>query len=177
MKNYFWGLDLSGTTQGAGGTGGLLLIQAGSNSYLPAYDAMGNVHGLLKASDGSLAACYEYDAFGKTLRESGPYATSNSIRYSTQYTDLETGLVYYGRRYYSPALGRFINRDPIEEAGGSNLYAFCGNNGVNGYDYLGMDQTPDRIIYEGSPPSGPPAWLPAFLSRMRGCDYSFILRS
>ena len=40
-----------------------------------------------------------------------------------------------GRRYYNPALGRFINRDPIEEAGGSNLYAFCGNNGVNRYDY------------------------------------------
>jgi len=37
----------------------------------------------------------------------------------------------HGSRYYSPSLGRFINRDPIEEAGGLNLYGFCGNDGVN----------------------------------------------
>jgi hypothetical protein len=36
-------------------------------------------------------------------------------------------------------LGRFINRDPIEEQGGLNLYAFVRNNGVNTWDYLGMD--------------------------------------
>jgi RHS repeat-associated protein len=36
-------------------------------------------------------------------------------------------------------LGRFINKDPIEEEGGFNLYAYCGNNGVNKWDYLGMD--------------------------------------
>jgi hypothetical protein len=34
---------------------------------------------------------------------------------------------------------RFLNRDPIEEAGGLNLYAFCGNDGVNRFDLLGMD--------------------------------------
>jgi len=94
---------------------------------------------MIKASDGSLAAAYEYDAFGQTLRESGTYAASNPFRYSTKYTDIETGLVYYGLRYYSPSLGRFVNRDPIEEAGGINLYAFVGNNGVNGWDYLGMN--------------------------------------
>ncbi len=42
-----------------------------------------------------------------------------------------------GQRYYSPSLGRFINHDPIEEQGGLNLYGFCGNNGVNGWDVLG----------------------------------------
>ena len=44
-----------------------------------------------------------------------------------------------GLRYYSPSLGRFINKDPIEEKGGLNLYAFCRNNGVNGWDVLGND--------------------------------------
>jgi hypothetical protein len=52
---------------------------------------------------------------------------------------IETGLVYYGLRYYSPTLGRFINKDPIEEQGGLNLYGFCANNGVNCWDYLGMN--------------------------------------
>ncbi|MCF7761430.1 MAG: hypothetical protein K9M98_13100, partial [Cephaloticoccus sp.] len=44
-----------------------------------------------------------------------------------------------GHRYYSPSLGRFIYRDPIEEQGGINLYSFVGNNAVNAWDYLGMD--------------------------------------
>jgi len=43
-----------------------------------------------------------------------------------------------GHRYYSPSLGRFINRDPIEEQGGINLYSFIGNDPVNRWDLLGM---------------------------------------
>jgi hypothetical protein len=43
-----------------------------------------------------------------------------------------------GQRYYSPSLGRFINRDPIEEQGGINLYAFVRNNAINRWDYLGL---------------------------------------
>lgn len=44
---------------------------------------------------------------------------------------------------YKPASGRayFLNQDPISEQGGLNLYAFCGNNGVNRWDHLGMYQT------------------------------------
>lgn len=43
-----------------------------------------------------------------------------------------------GHRYYDPRNGRFINRDPIEESGGHNLYRFGGNDGINSWDYLGM---------------------------------------
>lgn len=42
-----------------------------------------------------------------------------------------------GHRYYDPKNGRFINRDPIEETGGLNLYGFCGNDAVNRWDVLG----------------------------------------
>jgi RHS repeat-associated protein len=148
-KSYFWGMDIGGAGQTAGGIGALLMIQDTSQTYMPVYDAMGNVHGLIKASDGSLAAAYEYDAFGNTLRMSGPYATSNPFRFSTKFTDDETGLVYYGRRYYSPSQGRFLGRDPIEEKGGLHLYAFCRNNAVNGYDYLGMLGGAEIIAYDG----------------------------
>jgi RHS repeat-associated protein len=140
VKSTFWGLDLSGTLQGAGGVGGLLMVQDGGQTYLPAYDALGNVHAHINASDGSLATVYEYDAFGNTLRESGTYAASNPFRFSTKYTDIETSSVYYGHRYYSPTLGRFINKDPIEEQGGLNLYGFVGNNSVNKWDYLGLSE-------------------------------------
>jgi len=148
-KNYFWGLDLSGSMQGAGGVGGLLAIEDDGDILLPAYDAMGNLHALMTTasatingtsySAGDIVAAYEYDAFGQTLRETGAYAGDNPFRFSTKYTDNETSLVYYGHRYYSPSLGRFINRDPIEEQGGINLYSFVGNNAVNAWDYLGMD--------------------------------------
>jgi hypothetical protein len=50
-------------------------------------------------------------------------------------------------RYYSAKLGRFLNQDPIEEAGGINLYAFCGNDGVNRFDLLGTD--PQDITING----------------------------
>jgi len=175
LRNYFWGLDLSGTGQGAGGVGALVMIQDSGNSYLPVYDGTGNVHGLLKASDGTLAACYEYDAFGKVLRESGAYAATNPFQFSTKYTDIETGLVYYGQRYFSPSLGRFINRDPIAESGGLNLYGFCGNNGVNGWDILGMTQSIDGIIPESPPEyTGPGNGVPAGSS---ADGYNALLRA
>jgi RHS repeat-associated protein len=50
-----------------------------------------------------------------------------------------------GLRYYSPSLGRFLNQDPIEEQGGINLYAFVGNDGVNGWDYLGTQPSHSRL--------------------------------
>jgi hypothetical protein len=48
------------------------------------------------------------------------------------------GLIAYQLRSYSPRLGRWLNRDPIEEEGGVNLYAFCSNDGVAITDSLGQ---------------------------------------
>ncbi|TAE90030.1 MAG: RHS repeat-associated core domain-containing protein, partial [Verrucomicrobia bacterium] len=45
---------------------------------------------------------------------------------------------YYGYRYYHPQTGRWINRDPIEENGGLNLYSFIDNKSINALDYLGL---------------------------------------
>ncbi len=45
---------------------------------------------------------------------------------------------YWGLRYYSFTLGRWINRDPIEEEGGLNLYVFVENDGINSFDSLGL---------------------------------------
>jgi RHS repeat-associated protein len=139
-RSYVWGLDWSGGRQGAGGVGGLLLVRdaATGANYQPAFDGNGNLMGLVNRATGALDAAYEYDGFGNTLRESGAYAASNPFRFSTKYYDADTNLIYYGRRYYSPTLGRFISRDPKEEMGGLNLYAFVRNNPVNRWDYLGM---------------------------------------
>jgi len=139
FSSYVWGLDLSGNLADGGGVGGLLAIKqaAGSLWHLPYYDANGNVHALVNRASGAVSAAYEYSPFGETLRAAGTYAAANSFRFSTKYADTETGLLYYGRRYYNPTLGRWLGRDPIEEKGGLHLYAFCGNNAVNRYDVLG----------------------------------------
>ena len=63
------------------------------------------------------------------------------------FTKTASGVRYYGFRFYSPSQGRFLNRDPIEEAGGLNLYAFVRNDPVNHWDYLGLklDSFPSNI--------------------------------
>jgi RHS repeat-associated protein len=55
-----------------------------------------------------------------------------ALRYDTKQ------VFFYGFRYYDPATGRWPNRDPIEEEGGLNLYAFVANTPLNWWDYLGQ---------------------------------------
>ena len=54
------------------------------------------------------------------------------------YTDSETGLVLLGARYYCPAIGRFISRDPAGFVNGPNVYAYCGDDPVNFSDPSGL---------------------------------------
>jgi RHS repeat-associated protein len=138
-RSYAWGLDLSGSAQGAGGVGGLLQIRDNdqNKTLFPCYDGNGNITALLNADTGGVEASYEYSPFGELQRCAGAYATANPFRFSTKWQDDESGLIYYGVRYYAPREGRFLGRDPIAEEGGLNLYGFCGNDGVNHTDYLG----------------------------------------
>jgi RHS repeat-associated protein len=147
-KSYLWGQDLSGRLAdgdgNAGGIGGLALVTHYSGSvshHFPFYDGNGKVSALVNAADATVSARYEYGPFGELIRASGPMAKDNPFRFSTKFCEDESGLVYYGYRYYSPTMGRFINRDPIEEDGGNNLYAFVRNNPLNAFDALGMDGT------------------------------------
>ena len=116
----------------------ILLISAGGNTFLPGYDGNENVGSLIDANTGTIAALYEYDSFGRVLKAVGQHAGANPFRFSSQYTDLETGLNYYGHRFYDPEIGRWLSRDPAQEDGGLNLYGFVDNDGVNHVDYLGL---------------------------------------
>ena len=138
---YHWGKDLSGTIGGAGGVGGLLYLKRNGAIYVPWYDAYGNVIGYWDAQ-GNVVAEYTYDAFGKLIASSGPMANVFSLRYSTKYFDPETRFYYYGYRFYSPELKRWITRDPIGEEGGVNLYLALGNNMLGNIDPLGTQPFP-----------------------------------
>jgi RHS repeat-associated protein len=134
LVSYTRGLDLSGTMQRAGGIGGLLARSHGysggnwtAHSYYHS-DGNGNVTALMRASTAVtnqlMVAKYLYDPYGNTLGQWGPLADANVYRFSSKEFHANSGLYYYGFRFYDPNLQRWINRDPIGEVGGINLYGF-----------------------------------------------------
>ena len=137
IRSYMRGIDL----QGAGGVGGVLEVKyagtAVTNCFV-AYDGNGNVASLINAADGTVIADYEYDPFGQTLRKTGPMASANPMRFSTQWTDDNLGDIKYLYRTYIPNLGKWASRDPIQELGGLNVCNYEDNNPVNSLEMLGL---------------------------------------
>jgi RHS repeat-associated protein len=148
QDTFTWGLDASGSLQGAGGVGGLLatrLVSSSNTDYFPTYDGNGNVSEYLGIT-GDNVSHYEYDPFGTLTRRTGSTSTRLQYRFSTKPRDFNTGLYYYGYRWYDPVTGRWPSRDPIEESGGVNLYGFVGNDGVGHFDLLGLVGDGHHII-------------------------------
>jgi RHS repeat-associated protein len=133
---YTRGNDLSGSLEGAGGIGGLLARSHGysggnwnTHSFYHA-DGGGNVTMLLNSLQAGVAQ-YRYDPFGRTLSQTGDLAAANLYRFSSKELHAKSGMYYYGFRFYEPHLQRWINRDPIGELGGINLYGFVANDPPN----------------------------------------------
>ena len=155
---------------GAGGVGGLLSMTHNvggvTNTYFYAYDGNGNVRVLVKADAANPTASaiverYAYDGFGRELAGSTTSATSvNGFRFSTKQLDRESGTNYYGYRYYASADGRWINRDPILEKGGWNLYAMVGNDAILFIDSNGLIKIPGTPIDVGPMPTAPGPFVP-----------------
>ena len=137
QMEYFWGKDVSGVLDGAGGVGGLLYVRKNSTEiFVPLYDAQGNVIAYVDQS-GEFVAKYTYDAFGNAIMQTGARANELNIRFSTKYFDAESQLYYFGKRYYCPQIARWMTRDPAGEDASLNLYAYCGNDGMNRIDPYG----------------------------------------
>ena len=136
LRNHLWGIDLSGTMDGAGGAGGLLCVTDGTGTYYPAYDGNGNICAYANTT-GALAAEYEYSPFGKPAA-SGAKAADLPFQFSTQYYDKETGTLHYKYREYDLDIMRWTTQDPIGEDGGKNLYGFVLNNPVKYFDLYGL---------------------------------------
>jgi len=111
--------------------------------FFYAHDANKNVSALVSATDGTLAATYDYDPFGNLISCNEELGTTNheplnSFRFSNEYEDHETGFLAYKYRYYDTTTGSWLNRDPIEEQGGVNLYGFVGNETIGSFDIYGL---------------------------------------
>ena len=120
-----------------GNIAGILSRTTADGPAFYGYDDRGNV-ALLTNSAGQDVGHYRYDAFGNTLESVGARAGENPYRFSTKELHGPSGLYDFGYRFYSPGMGRWLNRDPIREAGGVNLYGMVGNNPVNAVDAYGL---------------------------------------
>ena len=101
------------------------------------HDAIKNVTSIFDSHQ-TRRARYEYTSFGGLLTAEGDMAQENTFRSSCEHADDELGLVYYNYRHLNPADGRWINRDPIAEQGGWNLYRIVKNGITYDTDCLGL---------------------------------------
>ena len=159
---YTHGPDLSGIVGSAGGIGGILSVStniaATSASKYFHSDAMGNVI-LVSDSDGEQLASYGFTPFGKLVSQIGGYRAR--FLFSSKEHDLEGSLVHYGLRFFSPAMGRWLSRDPIGERDVLNLYSYVANRPLFSVDPLGREIfLPGQPGYPSDLPPGPDAPAP-----------------
>lgn len=125
-----------GSTSYVYGPDGLPISQitnAGAVTYLH-HDQLGSTR-LLSNASGTTIASFSYDAYGKLAGSTGTATTA--LGFAGQYTDAETGFQYLRARYYDPATGQFVSRDPIA-AQTREVYGYASNNPLNLSDPSGL---------------------------------------
>lgn len=122
-------------------------MQQGANTYYYHANALGSAIAITDNS-GSVVERYEYDGYGKVSIYNASYvprtfsSIGNVYLFTGREYDAESGLYYYRARHYSPALGRFMQQDPIgiwgDDINLGNGYSYVGNNPVNRTDVFGL---------------------------------------
>ncbi len=135
IAEYVWGL-----------LGPVARVERVPDPWFPRYrvqlyvlDGLGHVRGLMgRGSSGAWVwtDSYRYDSWGNLLAREGdtqqPFLWNGAYGY--EYIPA-TGLYHVGAREYDPRTGRWLQRDPIDaSAGDPNLYRYCGNDPINGWD-------------------------------------------
>ena len=156
-----WGTDLSGTFDGAGGIGGLLELAKTFVNGVAAYhyflhaDGNGNITGLQRST--GPYGVRRYDPYGNIVSDG--FNGYSDFGFSSKLWFGAGGLSYYGYRWYAPSLQRWVNRDPLHERGGINLYAMVGNNTLNFMDMNGCGPG-GPAVPPGTKPFNPPLLSP-----------------
>ena len=163
---YTRGSDLSASLEGAGGIGGLLARSVYSGGAWGAHnsyhaDGNGNVTALVDSGQ-AVSAGYRYNPYGQVIGMSGGSMTNQNVyRFSSKEAMPNSGLYYYGYRFYDPNLQRWLNRDPLDEIGftlmrdgnvrpaESNSFLFVRNTPVNSLDPFGLFFAPPGTNTEG----------------------------
>ncbi len=119
--------------------------------YAYGWDLTGNVTEIFGKA-GYLRTVYTYTPYGEATAEGD---VTQPIQWSSEYNDEELGLVYYNYRHLNPHDGRWISRDPIEEEGGWNLFAFVKNQPTFLKNYVGLISWGAKKVAPDPPPDLP----------------------
>jgi RHS repeat-associated protein len=114
----------------------------GGTLYYYALDNLGDVSQIITTA-GSVAGQYSYDPYGNRTTVTGTLVSD--IGYAGYFFHGASGLEFALHRAYDPVHARWLNRDPIGEAGGSNLYAFVDGNPISESDPTGNFGLPGAI--------------------------------
>src|ERR1035438_10216405 len=111
------------------------------------YDGAGSVRQLTD-SNGNMTDEYEYDAYGNSFTKSG--ITPNNYLYRGEQYDSDLALYYLRARYYNPATGRFMSRDPEDGHAADpktlHKYLYAGGDPENLFDPTGKAASVDDSL-------------------------------
>lgn len=145
---YLWtGSSIAEERDSAGGTvtkrylGNGMMV--GSTKYFFTIDRLGSIREITDNS-GNIVSRFDYDPYGSRSQVSGTFDPSMGF---TGHFHHASGLVLTWFRGYDPVSARWLSRDPIGEAGGTNLYAYVENNPINQADPFGLIGSAQRPEY------------------------------
>ncbi len=141
------GYDLDGRFVWDGDTPVAIIRGPASNPliYSIETDHLGTPRQVRDWANKTLRWQWDPDAFGSAPPNENPSGLGTftmNLRFPGQYFDKETNLHYNYFRDYDPAIGRYVQSDPIGLRGGINTYAYVGNNPLSRSDPFGLQQFP-----------------------------------
>ncbi|MFZ4765910.1 MAG: RHS repeat-associated core domain-containing protein, partial [Roseimicrobium sp.] len=107
----------------------------GAGNYFYAKDHLGSIRDINDGS-GATRCTYDYEPYGARALLSGDVAAD--FGFTGHYFHGPSGLHLAPFRAYDSGVGRWINRDPIGETGGVNVFLYCDNNPMMFVDPIGL---------------------------------------
>ncbi len=129
-------------------------VIASGTSYYYVADQLGSVRQLVSGG-GAVEAQYDYDPYGNQVKISG--SASSDVGYAGYFHHAASGLNFALYRVYDSLHGRWLNRDPMGEAGGTNLYAYADTNPIKDRDPSGLYANPLELTCVD--PAQPVCWV------------------
>ena len=113
-------------------------------NYFYSTDHLGSIRELTDIND-TVMTSYYYNMYGAAASNSG--SPTSDMQYAGYYFHAPSKLNSTTYRAYSSSLGRFLTRDPIDENGGINLYAYVENSPICQTDPFGEEGMGDIPNY------------------------------